>query len=646
MDRSRVFKALLASVATRSPFCINQFYSCSHHAYTDPKPIPDELFLPRLFSSHGYLKFQSRDHARLPEQPTRTPRDRKPYKTSIKNNEIEDFTEEETEEDEGDRLPEWAQVPRYCAPQVQNICTLLSEEANQGNSKIHSILRRLRFNLTPEIVLGVLKNYRRIGRDRALQFFSWAGNRNGYRHDNIVVDYMADFLGRRKLFDDLKCLLKTMSAERSGLVTPRTVSIAVRYLGRAGKIDEALLVFEQMEQKYDVKPNNLVFNNVLYILCKSSAVNREHMVSCVEKGLLIFEKMDSPDTYSYSNVIIGLCKIGRVEEAMIIFDEMQGDGVMVRVSPTRTAVNNLIGELCAANMKQGSVSISNVKVKGSSSTLRIDILVPNLKSKNYLDMAVGIFWKTSDLGVFPSVFVMNMLLEELCRSRKVEFALKIFSLMADRGLRRDGQTYHIIIQALFKIGRSSEASGIFSQMISDGAKPDVLMYNFVISSLCRAGNLRDADNYFDMMKKKRGLPNNVTYTALIHAHCKADNWQAASTLLNELLGLGWSPHSHTFNLVDGLLRKTGKIDIAEKLLLKMESLHIHNDCKAGDWEAAYQKVKKMLERGSSPHVYTLDLVEQALRKAGKWGVVQEFRCKFRRVPTMSSTENSSSAFPV
>lgn len=218
--------------------------------------------------------------------------------------------------------------------------------------------------------------------------------------------------------------------------------------------------------------------------------------------------------------------------------------------------------------------------------------------------------------------------------------------MADRGLRRDGQTYHIIIQALFKIGRSSEASGIFSQMILDGAKPDVLMYNFVISSLCTAGNLKDADNYFDMMKKKRGLPNNVTYTALIHAHCKADNWQAASTLLNELLGLGWSPHSHTFNLVDGLLRKTGKIDIAEKLLLKMESLHIHNDCKAGDWEAAYQKVKKMLERGSSPHVYTLDLVEQALRKAGKWGVVQEFRCKFGRVPTMSSTENSSSAFPV
>jgi pentatricopeptide repeat protein len=575
----------------------------------------------------------------------RTPRARKPHKTSIKNHSIEDFTEEETEEeDEEEGLPEWAQVPRYCAPQVQSICTLLSEEAKQGSSNIHSILRRLRFNLTPEIVLGVLKNYRRIGRDRTLQFFSWAGSRNGYRHDNTVVDYMADFLGRRKLFDDLRYLLKTMSAERIDLVTPWTVSIAVRYLGRAGRVDEAMLIFEQMENEYNFKPDNLVFNNVLYVLCKSSAVNREQMVTCVEKGLSIFEKMGCPDTYSYSNVIIGLCKIGRVEEAMRIFDEMQGG--RVRVSPTRTAINHLIGELCEANMKQGSVSISNVKVRGSSSTHPIDILVPNLKNKNYLDMAKGVFWKISDLGVFPSVFVLNMLLEELSRSGKVEFALKIFNLIADRGLRRDGKTYNIIIQALFKMGRSREASGIFSQMISEGSKPDILMYNSVISSLCTAGNLKDADNYFDMMKKKRGLPNNVTYTALIHGHCKADNWQEASTLLNELLGLGWSPHSHTFNLVDGLLRKAGKYDIAEKLLLKMESLHIHNDCKAGDWEAAYRTVNKMLERGSSPHVYTLDLVEQALRKAGKWGIVQEFRCKFERVSTVSSTTDSNSASPV
>ncbi|GLJ25864.1 hypothetical protein SUGI_0495610 [Cryptomeria japonica] len=375
------------------------------------------------------------------------------------------------------------------------------------------------------------------------------GRQSDYHHTNAVVDYMADFLGRRKLFDDLKRLLKEMSASGSNLVTSRTASIAC---------------------------------------CGGRAFG------C-------------------------LCRKG-VEQALGIFEEMCRNGIR----PTRSAVNILIGNLCDANKK--NPFIQNVKVLGS-----LDILVPNLSNKNHLESAKGVFSKVGELGLFPSAFVVKMLIDEVTSCGKVEEALKIFNLVLDRGLRQDEETHHIILQALVNVGRIEEAHRIFSKMIAEGLKPKFFTYNLVISALCKGGYLKDAEEYFYLMKKKQIPPNNVIYTALIHGHCKADNWQAAVAWMDELLGLGWCPHSPTVALVDSLLRKTKKHDIADKLWQKIECLRIHKDCKSGKWEAAYRNVNKMLERGFSPQVYTLDLVDRTLRKAAKWEMAQELLQKAERI---------------
>lgn len=46
-------------------------------------------------------------------------------------------------------------------------------------------------------------NYRQLGRIKTLEFFAWAGMQMGFQFDDCVVEYMADFLGRRKLLDDV-----------------------------------------------------------------------------------------------------------------------------------------------------------------------------------------------------------------------------------------------------------------------------------------------------------------------------------------------------------------------------------------------------------------------------------------------------------
>ncbi|KAG5027716.1 hypothetical protein JHK82_023572 [Glycine max] len=73
---------------------------------------------------------------------------------------------------------------------------------------------------------------------------------------------MADFFGRRKLFDNIKCLFNTLPFHK-GRVSSKALSICIR-----------------------CKPDNLVCSNMLNVLCK-----RESSVEMIELALSIFHKI-------------------------------------------------------------------------------------------------------------------------------------------------------------------------------------------------------------------------------------------------------------------------------------------------------------------------------------------------------------------
>jgi pentatricopeptide repeat protein len=213
------------------------------------------------------------------------------------------------------------------------------------DTAIDSVLDCYKGELTSKLVLSVLMSYNHLGRTKTLKFFSWAGQKMDFQFDDNLIEYMVDFFGRRKLFDDIKCLLKTIVAHQ-GQVSSKALSICIRFLGREGRVDEALSLFDEMESVFGCKPDNLVCNNVLYVLCKKQS--SEEMI---ELALSIFHKIESPDTYSCSNMIVGLCRLGRFEAALEIFRKMDKVGV----HPTRSAMNVPIGDLCLMSSKEGSV---------------------------------------------------------------------------------------------------------------------------------------------------------------------------------------------------------------------------------------------------------------------------------------------------
>ncbi|CAK7322588.1 unnamed protein product [Dovyalis caffra] len=509
---------------------------------------------------------------------------------------------------------------------VASICSLLSNSVTEP-VKIESLLSDYKGMLNSDIVLQVLRSYKQLGRVRTLEFFSWAGMQMGFKFDDCVIEYMVDFLGRRKLFDDMKCFLMTVLVQ-NGRVTCRAFSICIRFLGRQGRFREALCLFQEMETKFNCRPDNFVCNNMLYVLCKKEASGE-----LIDVALSIFRGIESPDTYSYGNVLVGLCKFGRFETAIEVFQEMGRAGLV----PTRSAVNFLMKELCLLSAKEGAVN----EVRVNSSRKPYTILVPNLGSKSgAIRPAVGVFWAVYDLGLLPSTFVIIQLMTELCRLGKMAEAFEILKVVEERKLSCVAEGYAIVMQALCEYRLVEEVSHLFGRMLSLDLKPKLVVYNSVICMLCKLGKLDDAQRVFQIMNKKRCIPDSVTYTALVHAYGEARNWEVAYDLLIEMLGLGWIPHFHAYTLVDKLLREHGRMDLSNKLERKLDSQILHKHCKAGQLESACEKLRSMIEKGFCPPMYVRVAFEHAFQKYGKLEMARELLQKMDKVCEPSKAEVS------
>ncbi|OMO84916.1 hypothetical protein CCACVL1_10558 [Corchorus capsularis] len=482
---------------------------------------------------------------------------------------------------------------------------------------LDDLLEDYKDKLNSKLVLQVLMNYKHLGRVKTLEFFSWAGMQMGFQFDDCVIEYMADFLGRRKLFDDIKCFLLTILSHR-GRLSCSVFSICIRFLGRQGRVAEALSLFQEMETTFRCKPDNVVCNNILYVLCKKATSGE-----LIDLALTIFHRIDVPDTYSYSNILVGLCKFGRLETALQVFRKMDRAGLV----PTRSALNVLIGQFCLLSSKEGAIE----KVRVKNVYRPFTILVPNVSSssrKGAIEPAVFVFCKVVDLGMLPSAFVILELVSELCRLGKMEEAFKVVKAVEQRKMSCLEECYSLLMQALCEHNWFEEASFLFGRMLSLGVKPRLVVYNSIICMLSNAGNMDDAERVFKIMNKQRCLPDTVTYTALVHAYSKARNWEAAYSLLIEMLGLGLIPNLHTYNEVDKLLRENGKMDLCFKLESKMETQILLKHCKVGQLEAAYEKLNSMIRKGFHPPVYACDAFQQAFQKneifESKMGQVEPF----------------------
>lgn len=127
-----------------------------------------------------------------------------------------------------------------------------------------------------------------------------------------AFDKMMDALFKTNRFDEAMKLFQSMRSKSIDVLGVSTYRIVIKWMCKNGKLGQAHLMFEEMQQR-GIQPDNVTMGSLIYgLLCKGR----------VGETYKIMEDIEKPDLSVYHGLIKGLLRLKRAREATQVFREM------------------------------------------------------------------------------------------------------------------------------------------------------------------------------------------------------------------------------------------------------------------------------------------------------------------------------------
>ncbi|KAK7370073.1 hypothetical protein VNO80_12127 [Phaseolus coccineus] len=465
---------------------------------------------------------------------------------------------------------------------------------------------------------------------------------HSYRKSN--GDHIA--LTSRSAFLLLKCLRKAQMVEDSLILFKELDSSSksseicnelLKGLFKSGRTDGALHVLDQMlERDSDFPPNDFTGEVVFGVLGEQERHGRgfadEEIMGLVTK---LCEHGVFPDAFKLTHMITKLCrhrKNGVAWEVLHVVMRL-GGALAVKAASCNALLAGLGRERDIQRMNKLMAEMEEMGIKPSVVTF--GILVNHLCKTRRIDEALEVFDKlrgkgegNNRVGVEPDVVLFNTLIDGLCKVGREEHGLSLLEEMKTKKQTRPNTiTYNCLIDGFCKAGNIGKARKLYSQMIEDGVQPSVVTLNTMVDGLCKHGKVHNAVEFFNEMKGKGLKGNAVTYTALISAFCGVNNIDKAMQYFDDMLSSGCSPDAIVYySLISGL-STAGRMDDASVVVSRLKqagfgldvtcfNVLISGFCKKKKLERVYEMLNEMEETGVKPDIVTYNTLVSYLGKIG------------------------------
>ncbi|KAJ1390788.1 Tetratricopeptide-like helical domain superfamily [Sesbania bispinosa] len=199
-----------------------------------------------------------------------------------------------------------------------------------------------------------------------------------------------------------------------------------------------------------------------------------------DKGLL------GPDLCTYNSLISVLCKLGKVKDALIVWEELNGYG------------------------HEPDEFTYTILIQGCSKTYRIDD-------------ATRIFNQMQNNGFRPGTVVYNSLLDGLFKATKngrPEAAYTLFCDLKKKGQFVDGITYSIIVLQLCKEGQLEEALKLVEEMENRGFVVDLVTITSLLISIHKHGRWDWTERLLKHVREGDLVPSVLKWQAGMEASIK------------------------------------------------------------------------------------------------------------------------------
>ncbi|KAI5679328.1 hypothetical protein M9H77_10278 [Catharanthus roseus] len=175
--------------------------------------------------------------------------------------------------------------------------------------------------------------------------------------------------------------------------------------------------------------------------------------------------------------------------------------------------------------------------------------------------AVRIFDQLENFGLEKNTDSMNLLLDTLCKERKVEQARTIF-LELKSHIPPNANTFNIFIHGWCKVNRVDEAHWTIQEMKGHGCRPCVISYSIIIQSYCQQSNFSRVYELLDEMKDQNCTPNVVTFTTIMCSLTKSERFEESLQILERIKATGCKPDTLFYNALLHTLGRAGQVDKA------------------------------------------------------------------------------------
>ncbi|GAU33868.1 hypothetical protein TSUD_66550 [Trifolium subterraneum] len=365
-------------------------------------------------------------------------------------------------------------------------------------------------------------------------------------------------------------------------------------LTRAPTLDESLILFYKLDPS---SKSARVCNPLLKSLLKLGRTDDAHHLL---DQMLQPDSKFPPDDFTGEIVFGDLVKRDRPgkgiadEEIVGLVTKLGEHGVF----PDTFKLTQLISKLCG-NRKNGlawELLHTVMKLGGTVEAASCNALLTGLGREREFKKMNKLFAEMEEMKIHPSVITFGILINNLCKARRINEALGVFDKLRGKGekswigVEPDVVLYNTLINGLCKVGREEDGNAVtytalisafcgvnnidkamqyFDEMLSSGCSPDAIVYYSLISGLSIAGRMDDASVVVSRLKRAGFGLDRECYNVLISGFCKKKKRERVYEMLNEMEKTGVKPDIVTYNTLVSYLGKAGDFATATKVMKKM-----------------------------------------------------------------------------
>ncbi|KAL6652661.1 hypothetical protein ACP70R_011586 [Stipagrostis hirtigluma subsp. patula] len=392
----------------------------------------------------------------------------------------------------------------------------------------------------------------RSGRHRdALKLFDQMTDQAGYFPDAGFLSFVAGSCTSAGLLDAAADLLSKASHFGCSVESYAYNRLMNSFIGH-GRAWDAVALFERWIQEGLYHPDVWSFNVVIKGVCR---------VGDVQKALKLVERMDefgcSPDTITHNILVDGLCRVKEVNKGREVLRRLQKDGVCM---PNVVTYTSVISGYCKAGRMEDAIAVYNDMVGSGTTpnTVTYNVLINGCGKAGDMESAAKMYHQMMIRRCPPDVVTFSSLIDGYCRSGQLDGAMRTWKEMAQCHIQPNVYTFSIIIHALCKQNRSEEAKGLLKELnMRADIAPRAFIYNPVIDILCKGGKVDEANSILMDMEEKGCHPDKYTYTILIIGLCMKGRISEAVTFFHKMVETGCHPDNITVDSFISCLLKAG-----------------------------------------------------------------------------------------